>query len=75
MRPRNRVTARVEGAEKQPSGAWHVEYEIEHVQLVDTWHYVHHHWVLDIVKSNPQAARRYAMPFGEYAAAVGCSVH
>lgn len=70
--PATGATAVVEQATRQPDGSWHVRYAIDGIQLVDTWYYAHHRWVFDIVKSNPRAARRYAMPFAKYAKAVGC---
>ena len=73
--PATRAAAKVEGAVPAGNGAWHVQYEIDHVQLVDTWYYRRGRWVFDIITSNPQAAKQYAMPFAKYAKAVGCSPH
>lgn len=66
--------ALVEGASRA-GRAWHVRYELGGVQLVDTWYYQAHRWVFDIISSNPDAARLYQLPFRDYAAAVGCSIH
>jgi hypothetical protein len=73
--PATGETALVEGAVRAGDGRWHVRYEIGGEQRTDTWFYVHHHWVFDIVLSNPDAARQYRMPFAQYAAAVGCNAH
>ncbi len=56
-----------------PRGAWLVHYEIGGQQLTDYWFYVRHHWVFDLVLSNPDAVRLYRMSPQRYAAAVGCA--
>ncbi len=73
--PATGAVAKVEGATPAGHGAWHVQYVIDHVQLVDTWYFQRGRWVFDIAKSNPKAAKQYAMPFAKYAKAVGCTVH
>lgn len=70
--PATHMTAQVETAARGRGGAWLVTYRIGGVTDVDTWYYVHHRWVFDIVASNPSAARQYGMPFARYARAVGC---
>jgi hypothetical protein len=56
-----------------PRGAWLVRYEIGGQQLTDYWFYAGRRWMFDLVLSNPDAARLYRMPSGQYAAAVGCA--
>lgn len=73
--PATHAVAEVEGAVRGHGGTWLVSYRIQGATSVDTWYYVHHRWVFDIVRSNPAAARQYAMPFSQYASAVGCTVH
>jgi hypothetical protein len=63
---------RVEGAARGPHGRWLVRYQVQGAQAVDTWFYLDHRWVFDILLSNPGAAAEYRMPFRQYAAAVGC---
>jgi hypothetical protein len=73
--PATHSAAVVEAAARGTGGAWHVSYRIDGSSLVDTWFYVRHRWVFDIISSNPGAARDYRLPFARYAAAVGCTVH
>jgi hypothetical protein len=73
--PATHSAAVVEAAVRSAGGAWHVSYRIDGSSLVDTWFYVRHRWVFDIISSNPGAARDYRLPFARYAAAVGCTVH
>jgi len=73
--PATHVTAVVTGASPAAAGGWHVRYQIGGQELTDTWFYVRHRWVFDIVLSNPGAARLYRLPFARYAAAAGCPVH
>lgn len=63
---------RVEGVTRGQDGRWLVRYVVEGSQSVDTWFYLEHRWVFDIILSNPGAAAEYRMPFTKYAAAVGC---
>jgi hypothetical protein len=63
---------RVESATRGPAGRWLVRYVVEGSQSVDTWLYLDHRWVFDIILSNPGAAAQYRMSFARYAAAVGC---
>jgi hypothetical protein len=63
---------RVEGTARGPHGQWLVRYEVEGAQSVDTWFYLDHRWVFDIILSNPGSAAEYRLPFRQYAAAVGC---
>lgn len=63
---------RVESAARGPDGRWLVRYVVQGAQSVDTWFYLDHHWVFDIILSNPAAAAEYRLPFARYAAAVGC---
>lgn len=73
--PATHSTAVVTGASRGPGGAWLVRYQISGTRLTDTWFYVRHRWLFDIVRSNPGAARLYRLPFARYAAATGCSAH
>ena len=57
----------------RPAGAWLARYEIGGQQLTDYWFYVGHRWVVDLVLSNPDAARLYRMSPSRYAAAVRCA--
>lgn len=63
---------RVESAARGADGRWLVRYVVEGSPSVDTWYYLDHRWVFDITLSNPGAAAQYRLPFGKYAAAVGC---
>lgn len=73
--PATHARATVTGADRAPGGGWHVHYRLSGQDLTDTWFYVRHRWVFDIVLSNPDAARLYALAFARYVAAVGCSTH
>lgn len=73
--PATHATAVVTGARRGPAGTWLVSYRISGSTLTDTWYYVRHRWLFDIVASNPDAARLYHLPFARYVAAVGCSTH
>ena len=73
--PATHAVAVVEGAARAAGNGWHVSYRINGSNLVDTWYYVRHRWVFDLILSNPDAARNYRLPFARYAAAVGCTVH
>jgi hypothetical protein len=61
-----------ESAARGPHGRWLVRYVVEGSQSVDNWFYLDHRWVFDIMLSNPGAAAEYRLPFGKYAATVGC---
>jgi hypothetical protein len=67
------VTATTENAGPGPHGAWLVHYEIGGQQLTDYWFYVHHHWVFDLLLSNPASVRLYRMSPQRYVAAIGCA--
>ncbi len=67
--------AHVERAAPGPHGTWLVHYEIGGQQLTDYWYYFHRRWKFDLLLSNPDAARRYRLPFAKYAAQVGCADH
>jgi len=73
--PATHAVAVVEGAARAAGNGWHVSYRINGSNLVDTWYYVRHRWMFDLILSNPDAARNYRLPFARYAAAVGCTVH
>ena len=67
------AAALVQSATPGPHGAWLVDYEIGGQRLTDYWFYVHHHWLFDLVLSNPGSVRLYRMTPQAYATAVGCS--
>ncbi len=71
--PASHEKAAVTGAVRGPAGGWLVSYQLGGARLTDTWYYVRRRWVFDIVRSNPDAARLYALPFRRYAAATGCT--
>ena len=73
--PATHEKAVVTGAVRGPGGAWLVSYELAGARLTDTWYYARHRWVFDILRSNPAAARLYALPFRRYVAATGCTIH
>jgi hypothetical protein len=56
-----------------PHGAGLVDDEIGGQRLTDYWFYVHHHWLFDLVLSNPGSVKLYRMTPQAYATAVGCS--
>lgn len=68
-------SAHVEDAIPGPRGAWLVHYEIGGQQLTDYWFYLHGRWQFDLLRSNPDAARLYRLPFTQYAAQIGCTTH
>jgi hypothetical protein len=67
------ATARVEGAQRGPHGAWLVRYAIGGVQLTDYWFYVDRRWQFDLPLSNPSAVSLYKMSGKDYVATLGCS--
>ena len=44
-----------------------MHYEIGGQQLTDSWFYVRHRWVFDLVLSNPNAVTLYRMSPAQYA--------
>lgn len=65
--------AHVESATRGRHGAWVVAYEIGGQQLTDYWFYVRGRWEFDLVRSNPDAVRRYRLSPQRYARALGCA--
>jgi len=70
-----RSPARVTGAAPGSDGAWLVEYTIDGQRFIDYWLYVDGRWVFDLLRSNPQAAKLYALPSAQYVSAIGCISH